>query len=144
MLEDAPLERAELGGGLEAELVECRPSVAVGGEGVCLAPRPIEGEHLVGAEPLPVGVGGDERLELRRERGVASRVEIVVDSGLERGEAGVLEPGRLGLGERLVGEVGKRRPAPERECLADRVRRPMPPGCSKRSLSSSPGSTRTR
>ena len=122
MLEDATLERAELGRGLEPELVERRSGVAVGGEGVRLPARPVQGDHLMGAEPLAVWMRRDERLELGRQRGVASRVEIVPDPGLESREAGVFEPGRLRLGERLVGEVGKGRPAPERERLADPVR----------------------
>ena len=58
---------------------------------------------------------GDERLELADELGVASRGEVVVDALLEAGEAQLLQPRDLGLGEALVGEVGKRRAAPERE-----------------------------
>ena len=127
VLEDAPLERAELRGGLEAELVECRPSVAVGGEGICLAPRPIEGDHLVGAEPLPMGVGGDERLELRCERGVASRAEIVVDSG-SRARPGGRPRGGSPRPGRTARRQGRQAPARARARVPrGSRRRPMPP-----------------
>ena len=139
--EDLLLERAQLGGRLEAELVEGVAGVAVRGERVCLAAGAVEGEHLLGAESLAVGVGGDERLELGGERRVVSCLEVEVDACLERGEARLLEPGSLRRGERLVGDVGERGAAPERERLAGR---PAATSRSKRTASSSPSSTRTR
>ena len=41
--------------------------------------------------------------------------QVGFDAVLERGQAQLLEPGDLVLRERLVGEVGQRRPAPEVE-----------------------------
>jgi hypothetical protein len=61
---------------------------------------------------------GGECLELADELGVLARREIRVDPLLERAEAQLLELRRMRLRERLVGEVGQRRPAPQREGLA--------------------------
>ncbi len=44
----------------------------------------------------------------------------------EGGEAGLLETGHLRLGERLEGDVGECRAAPQRECLAGLVLREQP------------------
>ena len=142
VLEHAPLERAQLGGGLEAELVERAAGVAVRGERVRVAPRAVEGEDQLCLESLAVRVRCDEPLELADERRVPARGEIVVDAGFERGEPALVEPCRGRQREGLVREVGERGTAPERERL---VRLPLPSSsCSKRSTSSSPGSTRTR
>ena len=66
-------------------------------------------------------VSGDERLELADQRRVASRLEVVRDAGLQRGEPGLVELRCGGLREWLIGEVGERRPAPEREALAEPI-----------------------
>jgi hypothetical protein len=63
-------------------------------------------------------VPGGERLELAHKLSVLARGEIGVDPLLERAEAQLLELRRVCLRERLVGEVGQRRPAPQRERLA--------------------------
>ena len=115
LLEDPALERPELGRRLEAELVERVSGLAVGGERVGLAARPVEREHPLRLQPLAVRMGGRERVELACERAVASRVEVGVDSRLQRGQARFLEPRHLRLGERLEGEVGERLATPERE-----------------------------
>ncbi len=70
MLQHAPLERAELGRGLEAELVEGVACLPVGGQGVGLLAGAVEGEHALRLQPLAVGMRGDERSELADERSV--------------------------------------------------------------------------
>ena len=115
LLEDPALERPELGGRLEAELVERFSSLAVGGERVRLAARPVEGEHPLCLQPLAVRMRGRERVELARKRAVAARGEVGVDPRLQRGQPRFLEPRRLSLRERLEGEVGKCLPTPELE-----------------------------
>ena len=57
----------------------------------------------------------DECLELADELGVATAIEVGIDTILERGESKLLEPRGLGLRPRLVGEVGERGAPPERE-----------------------------
>ncbi len=49
---------------------------------------------------------------------MSSGVEVGGDAGLERAESSFLEPRSLRLGKRLGGDVGERRPAPQREGLA--------------------------
>ena len=51
---------------------------------------------------------------------MAPELGIGADPLLARDEPQLLEPADLGLGEVVVGQVGERRPAPERECLAQR------------------------
>ena len=58
--------------------------------------------------------------------------EIRFDPALERGQAQLLEARDRRLRERLVGEVGERRPAPERERLTERLgRRGRLPGAER-------------
>ena len=61
-------------------------------------------------------------LELGDELGLTAECEVGVDARLERGQAEFLEAADLGLGERLVGEVGERRSAPQAESLAQKAR----------------------
>jgi hypothetical protein len=56
---------------------------------------------------------------------VASELEIGVDPLLQRGEPQLLEARDLGLSERLEREVCERRPAPERQGLAQAIRRDL-------------------
>jgi hypothetical protein len=53
---------------------------------------------------------------------VAAEGEIGLDAVFERSEAQLLEARGLGLREGLVREVGKRRPPPEGECVAEEGR----------------------
>jgi hypothetical protein len=64
----------------------------------------------------------DERLELPGDLRVPARGEVGVDALLERREPQLLQPGDLRLRERLVGQVGERRPAPQAERLAQHPR----------------------
>jgi hypothetical protein len=80
-----------------------------------LPPGAVEGEHQLHAEALAERMLGHEPLELRDEIGVAAEREVDVDTFLERRQPQLLETAGLELHEALVGEVGKRRPAPERE-----------------------------
>ena len=62
--------------------------------------------------------------------------EIRLDPALERGQAQLLEARDRRLRERLVGEVGERWPAPEREGLTKRLGRRGRPEPSARSPAS--------
>jgi hypothetical protein len=90
----------------------------VRGERVGLAAGAVEREHLLGAEPLPVGVLADERLQVGRQRSVAAGLELRVDPRLQCRQAGVVEPRGLGARELLVCDVRERGTSPEREGLA--------------------------
>jgi hypothetical protein len=68
-------------------------------------------------------VGTGERLELTRDLGVAAAGELGVEPLLVRGEPQLVQPGDLGLSERLVRQVGERRPPPQIESVAQQLRR---------------------
>ena len=69
----------------------------------------------------------DECLDLADELGVAAEREVRLEPPLERLQAELFEPGNLGLRERLLCEVGQRRPAPEVESFAQSQPRKL--GC---------------
>ena len=80
--------------------------------------RAVERQHQLSSWPFAQRLLRDERGELADERGVASKREVGVDPLLEHGEAALLEARDLGPREVVVGEIGQRRPAPQRERLA--------------------------
>src|SRR5437867_109488 len=55
----------------------------------------------------------DESLELADQTGVQTERELSVDTRFECDEPQLVEPRNFTLGERLIGEIGKRRTAPE-------------------------------
>ncbi len=63
----------------------------------------------------------DERLELSDELRMPTKCEIGVEAPLERRQVQLLESPDFRLRERLIGEIGERGTAPERERLAERV-----------------------
>ena len=122
--QDRPLERLQRRRRLDAEALDQRvPRRAVGLERLGLPSGAVQREHLLPAEALAQRVLGDEGLELGDERRMPAEREVGVDPLLERREAQLLEPLAGRGGERLVGEVGERRPAPEVERLAEQRRR---------------------
>ena len=74
--------------------------------------------HEDGPRPLAERVLENERLDLSDELGMAAEREVGLEPALERLQAELFEAGNLGLSERLLGEIGKRRPAPEVESFA--------------------------
>ena len=73
MAENGLLEALQLLARLEAELlVQDRPGTRVRGEGVRLPLRPVESEHQLLPEPLPVGMHFHEPLQLVHELGIAA------------------------------------------------------------------------
>ena len=82
---------------------------------VRLPARAVEREHDLAAQALAQRVLGDQRLELGHDGVVIAEREVSVDALLERDDAKLFEPARLGFGIRLVRDLGVRRPAPQRE-----------------------------
>ena len=66
----------------------------------------------------------NERLELAHCGAVPAERELGFEPSLDRVEATVLETGAFRLCERLGCELGERRPAPERQRLAEPIFRP--------------------
>ena len=119
LAEDGLLQLLERGAGIDPELVDERLSRdPVVLERLGLAAGPVLREHELRQQALAQGVLGDERLELGHELGVLAEREVGVDPPLDRQQVQILEAHDRGLRERLVGEIRKRRPAPEPERLA--------------------------
>ena len=153
LAKDRLLELVQRRARLDAELVDEQPArLAIDLERLGLSTGAVERSHERRAQPLAQRMLADEHLELGDELGVAAEREVGFDAPLERAQAELFEAADLGLRERLVGEVGERRPAPEAERVAEPLRRELgrapaaPPRTSrsKRSRSSSSGPTRIR
>ena len=114
LAQDRALELLQRRARLDSQLVDERaPGGLVGGQRLGLAPRPVEREHQLAAQPLAKGVLGRQRVELCDERGVPAESEVGVDPHLDREQVHLLEAPDRRLGERLVREIGERGTAPE-------------------------------
>ena len=110
------LEALQLRPGLDPDLLDQRLArPAVGVQRVGLAPGAVEGEHSLGVEALAQRLLRDQLLEAGDHLVVAPGGELGVDRELDRAQVKLLEPADLGGCERLRGDVGERRPAPELE-----------------------------
>ena len=88
-----------------------------------MATGAVQGNHQLGAEPLAQLVGAGQRLDLRDHlHGVAVR-QLGVDEPLVGDDAQLLQPLCLRPGPLLVGELGVRLTAPQRQGVAQRRRR---------------------
>ena len=118
-MQDRVLQGTQLVTRLDAQLVgEPPPRLAVGVERVGLAPAAVESEHELAGEPLVRRMLGHHTSQLSDELDVAAGGEVRIDSGGDGGLVLLLEPRDLGLRERLERQVAERRPAPQRERLA--------------------------
>jgi hypothetical protein len=88
---------------------------------VRLAARAVEREHPLRLQPFAQRVARDEHLELCENLEMAARRQVAVDRALGRGQVQLLEAADLAGRERLIGDIGERRPAPQRERLARQV-----------------------
>ena len=155
VLENRALELPQCGPWFDAELVQERaPSVPVGVERLLLPAGAVQGEDVLLPETFAIRMLGDQALELGQERVMATQCELGVVAELDGPEAQVLQPARLGLGDRFSGEVGEGRSMPELEgapqilggigrAVPSSARRPRSTRRSNCSRSSSPGSVRT-
>ena len=124
MGQDPGLQLAQFRARLEPELVtHVPPAVAVGLQRLGLPPAAVEREHELAAYALAHRVVAHQRLELSDHLCVAAERQVCVDALLEGDHAQLVEPRDLLLGERLVGEVRQRWAAPQRQPLAQPLRR---------------------
>ena len=116
------MQLAQRRSGLDADLLDERRSrLPVGLQRLCLAARAVEREHPLRLQPFAQRVARDERLELAEDLAMAARRQVAVDRALGRGQVQLLEAADLARRERLLRDVGERRPAPQRERLARQV-----------------------
>ena len=103
---------------LDPDLLHQRaPRVAVGLQRLGLPPAAIQREHPLRVQPLAQRLLGHQRLELADHLAVPPGRQVTVDGQLDRGQAQLLQAADLRGGERLVGDVGQRRAAPQRQRL---------------------------
>ena len=120
--EDRLLELAQLGAGLDPDLLGQRPMrVAICLDRLGLPSGAVEGEHALRMEALVGGVLGDKRLEASEHIGVAPGGELGVDRQPDRPQVELLEPPDLRPCEGLRGDVGERGAAPELERASGRA-----------------------
>jgi hypothetical protein len=127
LAQDRGVKLAQLGSRLDPDLLHedlSRPPV--GGERVGLPTGPVEREHEVPVEALAERVLGHEALELPRHLPVPALGQLLLGGPLERREPQLLQAPDLRGRERLPGQVGQRRAAPEGERLPRRPRGHQP------------------
>jgi hypothetical protein len=79
--EDRSLESRERHAGVEPKLLDQPPTRrSVGSEGIALSARPVEGDHQLLNQSLPMRMLRHQTLELRDELEVATRRELSLDS----------------------------------------------------------------
>ncbi len=89
------------------------------GERVGLPARAVEREDQLPPQAFAERVVCGERLELADDLGVPAEREHGLRTVLDRGQAQLIEPGRLGKQRPLLAEVGERGTTPERERLVE-------------------------
>ena len=121
---DRPLQLLERRARIDPELVDEGPArILVGVQGLRLPTRPVQRRHQIPPQALAERVLGDECLELSDQLVVAPEREVGVDPELDCCQPDLLEPGDRRLGEALVGEVRERRAPPQRQRVAQPLRR---------------------
>ena len=108
--------------GVDAELAgEQVAGTPVGGQRLGLPAAAIQRQHELAVQPLPQRMLGGQLLQLAGERVVPAKRQVSIDPRLQRGEPQLLQAGRLGPGERVVGQVGQHPAAPQPQRLAQRL-----------------------
>ena len=82
-----------------------------------LPARAVQRQHQQPVQALPERIAANQLLELGGGRGMPAKRQLGGQAVLQRGQAKLLQPLPLGLGERLVGHVGQGRPAPQPQRL---------------------------
>src|SRR5581483_1119180 len=118
LAQDRLVQVAQLAARLDPQLVDQRSArLLVHPERVRLPPRPVQRTHQLPTQTFPQRMPVDERLELSDELWMATRAQVALDPLLQAAKAELLEACGLSGREPVIGEVGQRRPAPERERL---------------------------
>jgi hypothetical protein len=127
LVEHGPVQRLQLGPGLDAEAVDERcPGARVRLERLGLPAGAVERDHELPAEPLAQRVVSDQPFELGDELAVAPVREVGVDPVLDQREPELVEARDLGLRPRLVPELVQDGPAEDGERRPHALRRPIP------------------
>ncbi len=122
--QDRRLELTQHRRRLQAKLLpQHAAKIPVDLERFCLPAATVEGEHELTAKTLPHRVLADELLQLGCEYARRPEGQTRLDPLLQARQVQLLQPGDLGLRERLVTKIGQRRALPQRKRLVQRPRR---------------------
>ncbi len=114
LLQDPPLQLAQLAPGVEPELLsqprgECREQL----EPLDLTPAAVQREHRLRRHTLAQRLIGAQPAQLRQQLGLVAERQLRVDLFLARDQAQLLQPLCLSARKVLVGKLAKRRAAPQ-------------------------------
>ena len=122
--EDLGVQKLQILARLDTQFLDEQGSrVAIGGQCVGLAARPVQRQHQLAAQGFAERMLDDEGLQLRDSSGVVAEREVRLDATRERHEPEFQEAIPLGGGEIVGSKLGQRWPAPQLERLADHRRR---------------------
>jgi hypothetical protein len=111
--EDGCVQALQWLAGVDAELAgEQVADAPVGGERLGLPAAAVQRQHELAVQPLPQRMLAGQLFQLAGERVVPAQRQVGVDPRLQRGQPQLLQPGRLGPGERVVGQIGQHRATP--------------------------------
>jgi hypothetical protein len=120
--EDCALELTQLLARLDPQLPDKRRArVPVRRQRLCLAPGAVERDHELGAQPLAQRMAVHERLERADLLCVPAQGQLRLDELLGGGEPKPLQAADLSLSEGVIGEVGQRGTAPQRERFPEQL-----------------------
>ena len=132
VLQDRALELLQTRARVEPELVGQRaPRLAQDVERLDGPAGAVERDGEVRPQRLTQRVLGDQCAQLAHELRVVAAFELGLDAALDGMQPHLVEPHRLGHQQAAFGEVGQRRPAPERERLRERGRRLLRPAAAQ-------------
>ncbi len=119
LVENASLQVFQLRRGVDPEaLDEYGPGVAERTQGLALSARPVQRQHVQGAQVLAKGMLDGQRVQFGDDLTVPSRPQVGVDPVLERGQAQLRQTGDLAVEEAMGLDVGVGMAAPHRQRLA--------------------------
>ena len=120
------MKLAKAAPGLDAQLLDQHGARSPEGlEGLGLATGAIEAQHQLAVELLAQRMLPHEPFQFADHVRMTTRGELGVDPLLDRGQSQLLQPHDLGLGERLIREIRKRRPPPQSKRLAQHLPRAL-------------------
>ncbi len=121
LLEHAPLKVPQRRWRLDPELlVEHAPESLVRIERFCVSPRPVQGEHVLGAEPFAQRLTRDQTFQLAHYVSVIAELQIGLEPPLERRCPELFQACALVAREGLR-ELRQCGPPPERKSLTQQV-----------------------
>ena len=87
-------------------------------QGLCLPSRPVQRQHVEGAQVLSKWVLDGQRVQLGDDLTMPACPQVGADPVLERGQAQLRQTGDLAVEEPMGLDVGVRMAAPHRQRLA--------------------------